>query len=60
MGYNLKEIIFPNKQLQIRGARGQLVLSCQGKNYSVITVIICCAWSEGPEVGTSYGYVITY
>lgn len=36
------------------------MLSCQGKSHSVIPVIIYCAWPEGSEFGTSYGYVATY
>lgn len=43
--YNLKDIMFPNKQRQIRRARGQLMLSCERKSYSVIPVIIYCAWT---------------
>lgn len=36
------------------------MLSCHAKSYSGIPVIIYCAWPEGPEFGTSYGYVTTY
>lgn len=36
------------------------MLSCQGKCYCVIPVIIYYALPEGPEFGTSYGYVTTY
>lgn len=48
---NLKDIMFPNKQWQIRGAKVKA---------TVWPVIIYCAWPEDPEIGTSCGSVTTY